>query len=128
MPFMPPSCTKPGEKTAGSRSLSSSSLKKGARKLHAFLAWLPSSGSGAIFAVPGLTDSDLASRSRPVRTDVRLAFPRRRALEFVSNRVRFTSEKTFPARMKRLPLPLQFVRAGPRDAVCCPNSRMEMTL
>ncbi|AZO57995.1 MAG: hypothetical protein E5X23_23960 [Mesorhizobium sp.] len=114
--------------TGESGSLSSSLLKKDARKLHAFSAWLPSSGSGAIFAVPGLTDRGLASRSRHVRTDVRLAFPRRRALEFASNRVRFTSEKTSPARMKRLPLPLQFVRAGPRGAVCCPNSRMDMTL
>ncbi|TIR73620.1 MAG: hypothetical protein E5X15_23150 [Mesorhizobium sp.] len=110
--------------TGESGSLSSSLLKKDARKLHAFSAWLPS----AIFAVPGLTDRGLASRSRHVRTDVRLAFPRRRALEFASNRVRFTSEKTSPARMKRLPLPLQFVRAGPRGAVCCPNSRMDMTL
>ncbi|RUT95907.1 hypothetical protein EOD23_31645 [Mesorhizobium sp. USDA-HM6] len=59
---------------------------------------------------------------------MRLSCPKRRALEFASNRVRFTSEKTSPARMKRLPLPLQFVRAGPRGAVCCPNLRMEMTL
>ncbi|TGS08977.1 hypothetical protein EN852_032680 [Mesorhizobium sp. M2E.F.Ca.ET.209.01.1.1] len=124
----PPFGTKPVRKTAASRSLSSSLLKKGAIKLHAFRAWLPSLELTAIFAVAGLTGNGLTSRSRDVRTDVRLAFPRRHALEFVSNRVRFTSEKTFPARMKRLPLPLQFVRAGPRGAVCCPNSRMEMTL
>ncbi|AZO24007.1 hypothetical protein EJ070_27165 [Mesorhizobium sp. M1E.F.Ca.ET.045.02.1.1] len=125
---MPPFGMKPVHRTAESRSLSSPLLKKDARKLHAFSAWLPSLELGAIFAASGLTDRGRASRSRPVRTDVRLAFPRRRALEFVSNRVRFTSEKTFPARMKRLPLPLQFVRAGPRDAVFCPNLRMEMAL
>ncbi|TGP52569.1 hypothetical protein EN873_14975 [bacterium M00.F.Ca.ET.230.01.1.1] len=119
---------KPARKTAASRSLSSSLFKKDARKLHAFRAWLPSLELTAIFAVAGLTGNGLTSRSRDVRTDVRPAFPRRRALEFVSNRVRFTSEKTFPARMKRLPLPLQFVRAGPRDAMFCPNSRMGMTL
>ncbi|RWJ96795.1 MAG: hypothetical protein EOR42_29495 [Mesorhizobium sp.] len=128
MPFMPPFGMKQARMTGESRSLSSSPVKNGARKLHAFSAWLPSLELGAIFAAPGLTDRGLASRSRPVRTDVRLAFPRRRALEFVSNRVRFTSEKTFPARMKRLPLPLLFVRAGPRGAVFCPNSRMETAL
>src|SRR5688572_1194933 len=30
--------------------------------------------------------------------------------------------------MKRLPLPLLLVRAGPRSAVCGPNLRMEMTV
>ncbi|TPN86361.1 hypothetical protein FJ987_27550 [Mesorhizobium sp. CU2] len=119
---------KPAWKTAETRSLSSPLLKKGARKLHAFSAWLPRPELSAIFVPPGLTGNGHTSRSRHVRTDVRPAFPRRHALEFVSNRVRFTSEKTFPARMKRLPLPLQFVRAGPRDAVFCPNLRMEMAL
>ncbi|RTM02214.1 MAG: hypothetical protein EKK31_20440, partial [Hyphomicrobiales bacterium] len=103
--------SKPGRQPQAGHFLSSP-LKKGAIKLHAFCAWLPRPELTAIFAVAGLTGNGLTSRSRHVRTDVRPAFPRRHALEFVSNRVRFTSEKTFPARMKRLPLPLQFVRAG----------------
>ena len=59
---------------------------------------------------------------------MRSGFPERLVLEFASNRVRFTSEKTFPACMKRLPLPLLFVRARPQIAVRGPNLRMEITL
>src|SRR5687767_5910469 len=104
---------KHGRATAESRSLSSLLLQNGERKLHAPFAWLPSLGFSVIFGAPGLTGNRLASRSRPVRTDVRLSLPKRHALEFASNRVRFTSEKTFPACMKRFPLPLPFVRARP---------------
>src|SRR6476620_2396438 len=99
---------KRGCATAKSRSLSSPSLQIGERKLHAPFAWLPSPGFNAIFGTAGLTVRRLTSRSRPVRTDVRLSFPKRHALEFASNRVRFTSEQPFPACTKRLHLPLPF--------------------
>jgi hypothetical protein len=119
---------KHGFVTVESRSLSSSCLQNGERKLHALSAWLPRHGLSAIFGAPGLTVRGVAGRSRPVRTDVRLSFPKRHALEFASNRVHFTSEKTFPARMKRFPLPLPIVRARPQGAVYGPNLRMELTL
>ncbi|PRD58443.1 hypothetical protein EV217_5401 [Phyllobacterium myrsinacearum] len=59
---------------------------------------------------------------------MRLAVSERHALEFISNRVRFTIEMQFAARMKLIRLPLLLFGQPPSRWFSCPNSCMSMAL
>ncbi|PSH69515.1 hypothetical protein CU102_09085 [Phyllobacterium brassicacearum] len=59
---------------------------------------------------------------------MRLALSERRALEFISNRVRFTIEMQFAARMKPIGLPLLLFGQATSRWFFCPNSCMSMAL
>jgi hypothetical protein len=56
---------------------------------------------------------------------VRLSFPKRRALEFVSNRVRYYERRHISGLQEAATLPLRLL-GETATAVFCPNSCMEL--